>query len=211
MTTEIDKIKEILGDNLVCLAEYQTGSEVTPIAVCRDLEFKTLQKLKQLEEIPLLLTKEELMDGVDVFPIEFLNIKQHHTILSGEDFLKDIQVSKQHLRHQLEFEIRSKLIHLRGEYLQYKGKDLEALILAAVPTLAPILGALLYMKNLQDSPDMFRAVSDGYGIDIHILKDIYDIRRGDAQFREDRDQYIRNLIKVLSDIGEIVDEHEVNE
>lgn len=211
MTTEIEKIKEILGDNLVSLAEYQTGTDVTHLAVCRDLDFETLQKLKQLEEIPLLLTKKELVDGVDVFPIEFLNIKQHHTILHGEDFMKDIHVSKEHLRHQLEFEIRSKLIHLRGEYLQYKGKDLEALILAAVPTLAPLLGALLYLKNLQDFPDMFGAVSDGYGVDTHVLKDIYDIRRNDAQFREDRDQYIRSLIKVLSDIGEIVDEHEVNE
>lgn len=210
MTTEIEKIKEILGDNLVSLVEYQTGTDVTHLAVCRDLDFETLQKLKQLEEIPLLLTKKELVDGVDVFPIEFLNIKQHHTILHGEDFLKDIHVSKEHLRHQLEFEIRSKLIHLRGEYLQYKDKDLEALILAAVPTLAPLLGALLYLKNLQDSPDMFEAVSDGYGVDTHVLKDIYDIRRNDAQFREDRDQYIRSLIKVLSDIGEIVDEHEVN-
>lgn len=210
MTTEIEKIKEILGDNLVSLVEYQTGTDVTHLAVCRDLDFETLQKLKQLEEIPLLLTKKELVDGVDVFPIEFLNIKQHHTILHGEDFLKDIHVSKEHLRHQLEFEIRSKLIHLRGEYLQYKDKDLEALILAAVPTLAPLLGALLYLKNLQDTPDMFTAVSDGYGVDTHVLKDIYDIRRNDAQFREDRDQYIRSLIKILSDIGEIVDEHEVN-
>lgn len=210
MTTEIEKIKEILGDNLVSLVEYQTGTDVTHLAVCRDLDFETLQKLKQLEEIPLLLTKKELVDGVDVFPIEFLNIKQHHTILHGEDFLKDIHVSKEHLRHQLEFEIRSKLIHLRGEYLQYKDKDLEALILAAVPTLAPLLGALLYLKNLQDTPDMFTAVSDGYSVDTHVLKDIYDIRRNDAQFREDRDQYIRSLIKILSDIGEIVDEHEVN-
>ncbi|MGP8319343.1 MAG: hypothetical protein ACT6FD_00920 [Methanosarcinaceae archaeon] len=211
MTTEIETIKEILGDNLITLAEYQTGIEVTPLAICRNLEFKTLQKLKQLDKIPLLLTKEELIDGVDVFPIEFLNIKQHHTILYGEDFLNDIHISKEHLRHQLEFEIRSKLIHLREEYLQYKGKDLEALILAAVPTLAPLLGALLYLKNLQDSPDMFMAVSDGYGVDTNVLKDIYDIRRGNAQFREDRDQYIRSIIKVLSEIGEIIDDHEVNE
>ncbi|MGP8321614.1 MAG: hypothetical protein ACT6FE_04740 [Methanosarcinaceae archaeon] len=211
MTTEIEKIKEVLGDNLVSLAEYQTGSDVTTLAVCRDLDFETLQKLKQLGDMPLLLTKNELVNGVDVFPIEFLNIKQHHTILFGEDFLKGIHVSKEHLRHQLEFEIRSKLIHLREEYLQYKDKDLEALILAAVPTLSPLLGALLYLKNLQDSPDMFSAVSDGYGVDTNVLKDIYDIRRGNAQFREDRDQYIRSLIKVLSDIGKIIDDHEVNE
>ncbi|HJH32383.1 MAG TPA: hypothetical protein C5S50_09480 [Methanosarcinaceae archaeon] len=211
MTTEIENIKEILGDNLVSLAEYQTGNDATHLAVCRDLDFETLQKLKHLGEIPLLLTKEELVDGADVFPIEFLNIKQHHTILYGEDFMKDIHISKEHLRHQLEFEIRSKLIHLRGEYLQYKNKDIESLILAAVPTLTPLLGALLYLKNLQESPDMFSAVSDGYSVDTHILKDIYDIRRGNAEFREDRDQYIRSIIKVLSDIGEIVDEHEVNE
>ncbi|MCZ7399859.1 MAG: hypothetical protein O8C62_09345, partial [Candidatus Methanoperedens sp.] len=133
------KIKELLGENLVTLAEYYTGDETNLLAICNTLDFDELQKLKQLNEIPFIFTKEELTDGVDVFPIEFLNIRQHHKIHYGDDILKDIEISKENLRHQLEFEFRSKLIHLRRQYLQLKDRHLEALILSAVPTLVPII------------------------------------------------------------------------
>ncbi len=211
--TDVEKIKTILGGNLVTLAEYQTGGETMLLAVCNSIDFDTLHKLKGIKEIPLLLTKEELLDGADVFPIEFLNIKQHHIMLDGEDLLKDLVISKKHLRHQLEFEFRSKLLHLRGEYLRFKGKDLERLALAAVPVLAPIVGSLLYLKDLPASSpgDMWEAVSDAYDVDTEVLKEIYDIRRGNAKFKKEKEQYIRDLIKVLSDIGEIVDEFEVIE
>jgi hypothetical protein len=209
--TEI-KIKQILGENLVTLAEYYTGDVKNLLAICNTLEFDALQKLKQLKEIPFIFTKEEITDGVDVFPIEFLNIKQHHKILHGEDSLKDIAISKENLRYQLEFEFRSKLIHLRRQYLLSRSRDLEPLILSAIPALVPIIGGLIYLKDLQhsDTQDMFRVVSDGYGIDVQVLEEIYDIRRKKAKFKKDKEQYIKELINVLSGIGKIIDELEVS-
>ena len=207
------KIKEILGENLVTLAEYYTGDERKLLAVCNALDFDVLQKLKQNKELPLLFTKEELMQGVDVFPVEFLNIKLHYKILYGEDILKDIKISKENLRHQLEFEFRSKLIHLRSEYLMFSGKELEALILSAVPALAPIICGLLYLKDLShdDTCDLFDVVSKGYGMDVSILRDIYEIRNGKSKFKKDKEQYVKELINVLSGIGKIIDELEVSE
>jgi hypothetical protein len=205
------KIKEILGEDLVTLAEYYTGDEKKLLAICKNLDLDILQKLKESKEIPILFTKEELMQGVDVFPVEFLNIKLHYKILYGEDILKDIKISKENLRHQLEFEFRSKLIHLRSEYLMFSGKELEDLILSAVPALAPIIGGLVYLKDLQhgDTREMFDIVSKGYGIDVSVLKEIYDVRREKAKFKKDKEQYIKELINVLSGIGKIIDELKV--
>jgi hypothetical protein len=207
------KIKELLGENLVTLAEYYTGDETNLLTICNTLDFDELQKLKLLKEIPFIFTKEELTDGVDVFPIEFLNIRQNHKIHYGDDILKDIEISKENLRHQLEFEFRSKLIHLRRQYLELRGKHLEALILSAVPTLVPIIGGLIFIKDLHysDTQDMFKVVSEGYGIDMQILKEIHDIRLGKAKLRKDREHYIRELIRVLTGIGEIVDRLKVTE
>jgi hypothetical protein len=207
------KIKELLGENLVTLAEYYTGDETNLLAICNTLDFDELQKLRQLKEIPFIFTREEIVDGVDVFPIEFLNIRQHHRIHFGDDILKDIEISKENLRRQLEFEFRSKLIHLRRQYLQLKDRHLETLILSAVPTLVPIIGGLIYLKDIHhsDTQDMFKAVSEGYGIDVQVLKDIHDIRLGKAKLRKDKEHYIRELIRVLTDIGEIVDSLKVTE
>ena len=207
------KIKEILREDLVMLAEYYTGDQKRLIAVCKTLDLDILRKLKQGKEFPLLFTKEELKRGVDVFPVEFLNIKHDYKILHGEDLLKDIQITKKNLRLQLEFEFRSKLIHLRSEYLMFKERELESLILSSVPALSPIMGALTYLKDLQhgDTQEMFDIVSKGYGIDVSVLKEIYDISQGKAKFKKDKEQYIKELINVLSGIGKIIDEIKVSE
>ena len=213
MATEEVKIKETLGENLAMLAEYYTGDKKNILIVCNNLDFDSLQKLMHLKEVPLVFTKEELADGADVFPIEFLNIRQHHKTFYGDDLLKDMEISKKNLRYQLEFEFRSKLIHLRREYLQSRGRHLENLILSAVPALAPIIGGLIYLRDLRygDTQDMFKVVSDGYGIDVQVLKEIYDIRQRKAKFRKDKEHYIRELMRILTDIGTLVDEIKVSE
>ncbi len=207
------KIKGLLGENLVTLAEYYTGDETHLLAICGTLDFDELQKLRQIKEIPFVFTKEELTDGADVFPIEYLNIRQHHRILYGDDILNGIEISKENLRSQLEFEFRSKLIHLRRQYLESRGRHLEALILSAVPTLLPIIGGLIYLKDLQyaDTQEMFKVVSEAYGIDLQVLKEIHDIRLGKARLRKDKEQYIRELVRVLTAIGEIIDHFKVPE
>jgi hypothetical protein len=130
-------------------------------------------------------------------------------MLFGEDILKDIIISKSNLRQQLEFEFRSKLIHFREQYLHFKGKDLDNLILSAVPTLSPIIGALVYLGDMEYKEDILGFVSKKYGVDLNILEEIQDIRKGKAKFYKDKELYIKDLIKILHDIGKIIDEYEV--
>jgi len=75
------------------------------------------------------------------------------------------------------------------------------------------MGGLGYLKDLKhgDTREMFDVVSRGYGIDISVLKEIYDIRQGKAKFKKDKEKYIKELINVLSGIGKIIDEIKVSE
>src|SRR3954468_4324572 len=62
-------------------------------------------------------TVEELSDAADVFPIEFYQMANARIVLYGNDPFEFVQLSDQNLRHQAEYELRSKLIQLRRLYI----------------------------------------------------------------------------------------------
>lgn len=208
MDNYTEKIKETLGESLVSLVEYNNGDEIRHLVVCHSLSIKELDGLRQLKEPPIVFTKDEVDNGVDVFPIEFLNIKRHHELLAGEDIFDNMQISKKNLRHQLEFEFRSKLVHLRHAYLTTKDKDIDKVILDAVPILAPIVGALTYLKDDDAKFDVEHFITL-YGINMQVLKEISNARKGITKLKKDKGYYISNLINILTEIGKAVDRIEI--
>ncbi len=69
--------------------------------------------VRQGNAAPLIFTLDELHRSADVFAIELLDIKRHHRILHGDDFLTDFEVPLRLHRLQVERELRSSLIRLR--------------------------------------------------------------------------------------------------
>jgi hypothetical protein len=207
-TNDIETVVNALGSNLVTLAEYYMGDKTYDLIVCHELDFKTLSKLKDIESVPTVFTLDEIVNARDVFPIELLNISKHHKIIKGEDILKDMVITKADLRRQLEFEFRSKLIHLRRAYLRSDDDDIGEIILDTVPTMAPIIGGLMYLKNIEGKFDV-NVLKDAYGVDTKILLDIYNVRHGRGELSEDTDGYIERLIDLLTEIGKIVNNIEV--
>jgi predicted nucleotidyltransferase len=69
--------------------------------------------VRQGNMAPMIFTLEELHRSADVFAIELLDIKRHHRILHGDDFLTDFEVPMGLHRLQVERELRSSLIRLR--------------------------------------------------------------------------------------------------
>ena len=67
--------------------------------------------------LPVYFTVEELSDAADVFPIEFHQMANARIVLYGRDPFEFVQLSDQNLRHQTEYELRSKLIQLRRLYI----------------------------------------------------------------------------------------------
>src|SRR5437870_877552 len=67
--------------------------------------------------LPVYFTTEELADAADVFPIEFHQMANARVVLYGRDPFEFIKLSDANLRHQTEYELRSKLIQLRRMYI----------------------------------------------------------------------------------------------
>jgi hypothetical protein len=71
--------------------------------------------------VPVYFTVIEIQNAADVFPIEFHQMQRARKVLYGSDVLADITISNANLRHQVEFELRSKLIMLRRQYIPASG------------------------------------------------------------------------------------------
>jgi len=67
--------------------------------------------------VPVYFTSEEMTDSSDVFPIEFIDMSQVRHVLYGRDPFDGLDVHTQNLRHQLEYELRAKLLRLRRLYI----------------------------------------------------------------------------------------------
>jgi len=160
----IIECKKIMKENLVSIIKFGTEGEPNNILiVTKRLGLDGLEKMKPMIQvharktkvIPTLFTKTELGDSADVFPLEILDMKYPHEVLYGDNVINEVKLDKKHVRRQLEFELRSKLIHLRENFIWIKKpKDLKALLKSAVPTLMPLFYGLLFLKNVLPSTEL---------------------------------------------------------
>lgn len=67
--------------------------------------------------LPVYFTEKEFKDSLDVFAIEFRQMKRAYRVLHGADLLANNNASKKNLRLQTEYELRGKLLRLRSLYL----------------------------------------------------------------------------------------------
>ena len=210
----INECKEKLKDNLVSIIKYGTEGEPNNILiVTKQLTFSDLNELKPIilsfskksKVVPVLFTEDGLKDSNDVFPLEILDMTYPHELLHGIDVLEKVDLDKKHVRTQIEFELRSKLIHLRENYVGIKNpKDLKPLLKSAIPTLMPLLYGLLFMKNIKIPSDLYSLYSNvekSYDIDMGIFRKV----REDIIGKQDLTVLINDLINLLEKLINIVD------
>lgn len=66
--------------------------------------------------LPLVISRDEWLHGVDVFPIEICDLRQAHQVLRGPDLVAQVRADPADLRRALEKEFRGKLLRLRQRY-----------------------------------------------------------------------------------------------
>lgn len=101
--------------------------------------------------IPVYFTVSELQDAADVFPIEFHQMEQARKVLYGEDVLADVKISDENLRHQTEYELRSKLIRLRRQYIPASSsvEGLKSLMAESLSSFAAVFRAVLLLLGTE--------------------------------------------------------------
>jgi len=73
---------------------------------------------RKRQPLPRVFSPAMIAESIDVFPIEFLDLKAHAVVLYGEDPFRGLTVYTDHLRLQCERELREKMMRLREAYIE---------------------------------------------------------------------------------------------
>ncbi len=125
----------------------------------RDAYVATREWQKMGHHLPVYLTVSELKDAADVFPIEYHQMKKAHIVLFGEDILGEVDISDRNLRHQIEYELRGKLLRLRKLYIPAcnNAEKLVELMIKSLSSFVALFRAVLSFHKM-DTPQTRSAV-----------------------------------------------------
>lgn len=164
-------------------------SNVNLLCVLRDASFQALQALspaakwwdKQKQPPPLCMTKLELQRSTDVFTIELLDMQQHHRMLFGDDPLKDLQISMDLHRVQVEYELREKLVLLRQHLLVADRNEsrLWDLLLHSAPSFSTLFRhalMALHGETQLSRREAIHALGQRMGFDPSAMQQVLDVR-----------------------------------
>lgn len=193
-------LKGIYGEGLQSLILFGSGargdyvpgkSDINFLAILDENAVNDLERLqplipkwkKRAVAVPLIMTKAFICSSVDVYPVEFLNMKRHYQVVHGEDVLKDLVFDGKALRLQCERELKGKLMLLRTGFLNTAGKaeDLRRLMAASITAFLSVFGALLLVRGReipQERRDIVPAVAQTYGLDAAPFLHCIDLREG---------------------------------
>ena len=147
--------------------------------------------------VPVYFTVSELQNAADVFPIEFHQMETARKILYGKDVLANVEVSDANLRHQAEYELRSKLILLRRQYIPASESvdGLKTLMAESLSSFATLFRAVLLLAGVEPPMRKHEVVAltvEQYGLDGATFEKIFNIR--EKNFAESLDEVSANRL-----------------
>jgi predicted nucleotidyltransferase len=166
--------------------------------------------------VPVYFTVSELQNAADVFPIEFHQMSVAHKVLYGTDVLEGLTISDKFLRHQAEYELRSKLLLLRRQYIPASASadGLVRLMAESLTSFCALFRAVLLLKRGSEPPatkhEIIDAAAKEFGIDKMPFRKIFDIRENNAGAKlTDTDanvlfgEYMEQIEKVIDSVDSI--------
>lgn len=158
---------------------------------------------------PIFATKDYLRTSADVFPLEFLDMRDAHVTLLGSDPLEGLQVDPANLRHQVEAELKGKLMRLRAAYVRACGNpqavaDLMRDSLASFRIAFQGLLRLHGEKPPTSRLEIMRAVASDYDLDSGALLAVVALHKGDAP-EGDADSLFGRYLASVERLVDVID------
>jgi predicted nucleotidyltransferase len=227
----VEDLRATHGNNLACVVLYGSAAAGDHNELRSDyniliaLKQITPEDLRQAQApmrewqrlghpLPVYFTLEELADAADVFPIEFHQMANARIVLYGADPFEFVQLSNANLRHQTEYELRSKLIQLRRLYIpaSVSIEKLCDLMNDSLSSFAALFRAVLMLHG-QDAPvskpDCVRATAQLLKLDVAPFERIFEFRASDRRPASEREAndlfgaYLSQIEQVVEAVDEL--------
>ncbi len=165
--------------------------------------------------VPVYFTVSELKEAADVFPIEFHQMDAARKVLYGSDVLDGMTISDANLRHQTEYELRSKLVQLRRQYIPASASvdGLKNLMAESFTSFAALFRAVLLLNGIEPPATKHEVVAitvDHLKLDGAVFERIFNIRKNNFAATLDEvganalfSEYMEQIEKVIDSVDKV--------
>lgn len=164
---------------------------------------------------PLFFDPNHVATSRDVFPLEFIDIRDRHQLLFGRDPFADINIEMTNLRHQCESELKGKILHMRSFYAENYNKPshVAKLMIQSLPTFVAVFRGVLTLLDVEVPHERAKVVEElSRRIEFNptVFLNIISVREGNtaAPRRDEALEEFEDFLTALETITNFVDKFE---
>jgi len=214
------KLEAILVYGSAARGEFLEGySNINVLVVLEQITQPVLQRWSGIHKqwarekiiAPLFLTHTDLQQSSDVFPLEYLDIKECHVLLEGRDPFPELHVNQAHLFVQCRQEIHANLLRVRQCYVEGWGRveAIQTVLPLSLTALLPCLRGLYRLLNRPSnikSPEIMDELKATLGVDPSVFFEVWCLKRGLST--PGKHELPELLDRYLTGLGQLVDKIE---
>jgi predicted nucleotidyltransferase len=165
-------------------------SDLNFMVVVDNLDFEVLAGLtgrvrhfwRKRVSTPLVVDEHYIRRSLDVFPLEFSEMKTAYKVVSGKDPIADLVVAPADLRLQCEAELKRKLLLLREAYLEAQNKRgrIEFLLQRSLKSFLVVLRNLLPLLGEESGggapEELIASAEDKLGVELKSFRRIFEMK-----------------------------------
>jgi len=194
-------------------------SDVNSVFVLHAMDLEFLEFLAPLGKTygkkriasPLIMTPEYILNSLDVFPMEFLNIRLLHDTIFGEDLFQNLVIDRSNLRLQCERELKARLIGLRQGYLSSSGdaKILMDLFINTISGYLPVFKGIIFILGKEPplrNEDVLTVLSETSGVDTQVFRTVLKQKKQKTKLMiKQLNAIFKDYYVAMEKLGDIVD------
>ena len=158
---------------------------------------------------PLILSREEFLQSLDAFPLEYGEIIRTHARVFGLDPFEGVSIAPEDARRACESQVKSHLVHLRAAFIQSgnRPQPVADLVVASAPGFVSLLR---HVAQLTGSSATARAdeALDGAraaGIAESVVRSLLSLHRGGAMPAADAARLFPDCLIAMEQLARFVD------